>query len=572
MVAVTAGCDCGGGPTGQDAGPDAGPPCPPNQIRCGADCVSPRVDPLHCGFCGNACTGTTVCSAGVCSDSCQAPLTACSNRCVDTRSDNAHCGGCGTACDAGFGCVAGSCRAGALVLPDPAKCVNGGPAIFVRDGGAGDCAGNLAQVTFRWGLCSCTDTGFSALTRVDGFDSTRGPYSPATAGIGAGVGTNGNLNASSTLYVGGALWAAGTGGIQNASATVRQNLYSGGRWTLGQTTVDGDAFVRGNIVAGSGGTIGGTLYQLDGGTVTGSLTSTARVLLPELNVPPPCDCDPAQLVPVAEIVAQHATDNDNALVGLDAGVFAGATGVTRLDLPCGHYYLTEIRPTAAVTINARGNTALYVENDISVSGPLTITLEPTAQLDVFVGGGICNSGGLRLGSPNYPAQMRVYVGGNNACGRTGSSVHLSSAADIAANVFAGYGAYETTSQALNYGGIFARSLSFTAESTVHYDRGVLAESRRCPALPPSDAGVACSSCRDCGNGACVSGRCGACNSNADCCAPLICNAGNCQPASCTDLGRSCQSRDQCCPGLDCLDDAGVPCPAGGACICESIIN
>jgi len=571
-LVVGAGCDCGG-PGGQDAGPDAGPPCPPNQIRCDGACVSPRVDPAHCGGCGNACTGTAVCSAGVCADNCQAPLTACSNRCVDTRSDNQHCGTCTMACDAGAGegCVNGTCQPGAVVLPDPAKCVNGGPAIFVGDGGARDCAGNIAQVTFRWAVCSCNNIQLSSQTHVDGFDSTRGPYDPAAAGIGAGIGSNGSFSSSSRLFAGGALWAAGANGILNAETTVKQDLRSGGRWTLGPTTVEGDAYVKGNITSGSASTVAGTLYQQDGGTLTGPLIAQ-RVLLPEVSVPPPCDCSAAQLVPVAAIVAQHAAENDNALVGLDAGLLGPGSQVRRLDLPCGHYYLSEIQAGNPVTINARGNTALYVGGDIDVGSALTITLEPTAQFDVFVGGGICNSGGLTLGSPNYPAQMRVYVGGTNACGQGGRSVMLTSGASVAANIFAGYGSYETSSPTLYYGSIFADSVSLTSSNTIHYDRAVLAEAKRCPAVPPADAGQACSSCRDCGNGACTSGQCGPCATSADCCAPLICNAGACEPAACTPPGQSCQSRSACCAGMDCVGDAGVPCPAGSTCTCEVVIN
>jgi hypothetical protein len=39
----------------------------------------------------------------------------------------------------------------------------------------------------------------------------------------------------------------------------------------------------------------------------------------------------------------------------------------------------------------------------------------------------------------------------------------------------------------------------------------------------------CGTCKDCGNQACVNGTCGSCTTNADCCAPLICQGGTCVP-------------------------------------------
>jgi hypothetical protein len=60
--------------------------------------------------------------------------------------------------------------------------------------------------------------------------------------------------------------------------------------------------------------------------------------------------------------------------------------------------------------------------------------------------------------------------------------------------------------------------------------------------PPPDAGTlpdggfapdagspACGTCSDCNNQACVAGRCGACTTDSQCCAPLICQAGYCLP-------------------------------------------
>src|SRR4030095_16338310 len=76
----------------------------------------------------------------------------------------------------GMGCVNGSCHAEVPLGPPPLQCANGGPAISFGDGGTADCAGNLAQRTFRWALCSCDSMTLSATFVTDGFDSTQGPF------------------------------------------------------------------------------------------------------------------------------------------------------------------------------------------------------------------------------------------------------------------------------------------------------------------------------------------------------------------------------------------------------------
>jgi hypothetical protein len=37
----------------------------------------------------------------------------------------------------------------------------------------------------------------------------------------------------------------------------------------------------------------------------------------------------------------------------------------------------------------------------------------------------------------------------------------------------------------------------------------------------------CTTCRDCNNQACVYGVCGSCQTDSDCCAPLVCSFGTC---------------------------------------------
>lgn len=105
----------GGATDGGDDGgtSDGGPPvpCDIGQTRCGDVCVRSDSDPTNCGTCGNLCGPTEVCSIGVCSPLCDAPLVSCSRNCVDLQTDPDHCGSCPNACATGI-CVDALCSSG----------------------------------------------------------------------------------------------------------------------------------------------------------------------------------------------------------------------------------------------------------------------------------------------------------------------------------------------------------------------------------------------------------------------------------------------------------------------------
>src|SRR5204862_8095754 len=104
--------------------------------------------------------------------------------------------------------------------------------------------------------------------------------------------------------------------------------------------------VDGNI--GGNVSIGKTLHQPSSGTRAANVTYGALVNGP-VNVPPPC-CNPSNHVPVAAIVASAAAKNDDAAAGISPTVLAKSSTVQRLDLACGHYYFTEIKPDRPLTI------------------------------------------------------------------------------------------------------------------------------------------------------------------------------------------------------------------------------
>ncbi|HVY25864.1 MAG TPA: hypothetical protein VHB79_04905 [Polyangiaceae bacterium] len=506
--------------------------CPSYQSLCDGKCVPTAADPGNCGKCGNECTGATACSAGECSTSCSAPLTLCKSdhSCTDTENDNDHCGGCDKKCDPGQGCVKGRCVDSVPLGDPPAKCSNGGPPI-VNSPDMGGCLGNLAATTFRWTLCSCKDVQLSDYILVDAFDSTKGPYQPGSTG--GGVGANEKYHASGASVppkagIYGDLWASSTQGINDsADELVKNILKSGGSLQSSATmTVEGDVYANGDVPKGV--EIGGNLHVPADAKV--GVTPAGKVVRGAVSFPPPCDCAEKQLVPITAMVEAHAgTNNDNAAVGLDPDVLASPKAPTRLDLPCGSYYLSSIHPSVGVTIWAHGHVALYIGEDVQSSDDISFGVDATGSFDVFIAGKLGASAGLTIGSPNYPALTRTYIGST-------TGVSLSSAAYISGNIYAAYGQVHWSASTDAYGSVFAGDFDASAPTRIHYDRAVLNQGDGCGGgggtggdSGSGGGGNTCESCRDCGNQACHDGECGACTSNADCCAPLGCDQGACVP-------------------------------------------
>jgi hypothetical protein len=394
------------------------------------------------------------------------------------------------------------------------------------------CTGNLAQTTFTWALCSCTDVNTQDTLTTDAFNSALGPYgSMQAATLGGSVGVDRNFTSGNNVTIGGSLWDSSTGGVSSdSSLTVKEELHSGGPVNVQAATFGLDAYVNGAV---SGGTYDKNLTVPTGVTPSATVRGMINHVPPPVAVPAPCDCKPADLIPVASIVMAHATMNDNALIGLSAGALAGG-GATRLDLPCGNYYLSSINSNVPVTIVAHGHVGLYVGGSISPQNGLTITLDPTATLDLFVEGTISTSATLVIGNVNYPALTRVYVGGTG-------SISFQDGVTLAGNLYAPTASVDWAAGTDIYGSVFCQNFTGSARVAIHYDSAVLSQGAVCgpppggppgsdSGVPPPDGGTTCTTCTNCGNNACVNGACGQCTSNAQCCAPLFCVLGTCEIA------------------------------------------
>jgi len=522
--------------------------CGTYQSRCEGTCIPTSTDPDNCGGCGVICSASEVCSGGRCVGECLPGTQACERECVNTRLDNRHCDACNRACPNGEGCVDGDCVPGLDLDFDAASCEGGGPPIDLggTQNAQDSCTGNLAELTFRWGICSCENFDVNNDLLVDAFDSGLGPYRPG--GLGGGVGVNGRFSANNDVSISGTFWVAGQQGINlNGASDVGLQLRSGGDVsTNNQTTVGRDAWVRGDIDNGDAFSIAGILHALPG-SVIGNTVTYASLQREVFDVAPPCTggCAPDEPIGVASIVSRFSQNNDNGVIGLDEDVLNRANPSNtpiRIDLPCGRYYLSGINTNAPVTIVAHGNTALFIGGDVRANNPLTLTLMPSAQFDVFVSGDFTTNNQIQLGSQNYPALMRLYVGGPNGF-TTNNPVTLGGF------IYAVPGGVNTNNETEIYGGIFAQQVDVNNDWRIHFDRRVTTVGEGCDPDPDPDnpnPDPDPDLCRREGD-TCMDGQC---------CTPLMCMDGTCRLLDCVPAFGACDSTDDCCTGV-CSGQGGI---------------
>jgi hypothetical protein len=289
------------------------------------------------------------------------------------------------------------------------------------------------------------------------------------------------------------------GGMTTGSARFRagKDLYVGGGVSLDRLYV------------------GGLVRLPEGAPYDVRDTETVGGIVREpVDVEAPCDCEPTRLLDVASVVSEYRDDNDDARAGIDPGEL-GDGDARRLELDCGRYYFDRVGG-GSLELVIRGRVAIFVDSDLSLTGPFVVRLEDGGELDLFVSGNVVGTDTWTVGDPARPSRLRVYVGGSG-------TVDLGAGGEIAANLYAPRAELVLPGALEVFGSVFVRRLAASGPLSVHYDEAILEVGDACPT--PSG----CTSCRDCGNQACVGGACGLCRADADCCAPLVCAAGACIP-------------------------------------------
>jgi len=372
-------------------------------------------------------------------------------------------------CDGGAGGDAGDDR--------DAYCAGEGPPVLVGDGSGNRdiCAGEIAEVTFRFGLCTCADYSSGNTLAIDSFDSRDGPFTAGQAGGSLGV--NGTVDANAAVQVRGDVVVSGPGISVTPTLDIGGDLLDQG--TLGSAsaavTVAGDASV-GDAIGLASLTVAGTLTVPNGVTidVPGGPSAGALVRAP-VSVDPPCACDVGDLLDVPGFVEAHRNNNHNADIGLSIDALDGYADGTELALPCGRFYLTRVRGDGHLTLVVDGRTAVFVAQGLAPQGGLTVRVEPGGELDLFVAGNVDSAGPLELGAPTQPAKVRVYVGGTGV-------INLSAASTFGGNLYAPLVDLALSGGAELFGSMFVHRVATSGPLTIHYDRAVENAADDCPIL------------------------------------------------------------------------------------------
>lgn len=414
-------------------------------------------------------------------------------------------------------------RVGVDGLGGGASCTLPSPLVTVK--GRSTCTGRLASSLLSNALCTCgnVQVGLSFVTR--GFDSRQGPYDERRMDAGgASVAVNGAYLSArfGTTNIGGSLSLADASDV----AIVGSLNVGGDLWAAGNVSVTGSAVVARN--AWFGGDFMGTGPLTVRGSVRheGTLTATPVIAAsPQqgpVDVPKACPCANDELLDIGAIVDAAQADNDNGALRLDPQRFAAMDGASELwNLPCGRAYLTGIEGKGSVTVRVNGMSAIFVDGSIDVIGSLLFEIAPGAELDVFVKGDAAVIGKFTLASEARPSAGRLWVGGAKTIGLLPSP--------WVGTLYAPHAAVTASLGLEVRGAILAKELSSDVLNTTFlYDRSILDAGATCAAPPP--AAGECSRCGTCSGGAaCISGMCGACVTDADCCSLSICANGSCAP-------------------------------------------
>lgn len=424
--------------------------------------------------------------------------------------------------------------------PHDAFCSGKGPVIQVPvssgSSSSGDvCTGTIARRVFKNAICTCDDVWFAGYLDTGSFSSSDDGEDVVRKQGGA-VGINGSLSAGSYIDVGGSFRIQGNTNVEDTFklsdptlaggwVNVAGDLESANPMALaGLLTVARDARFASSALFLGVAAIGGTL-TLPPGSWLPAVASAYKA--EQLKLEPPCPCEPEEIIDVGAIVAQGKlkNDNHNPAVKLDPGALSNLGFAQRITLPCGRFYLDSIGGIGAVTVRVTGRTALFVGGNVSTVGAFNIELGPDAELDLFIAGNLTQVGFSPLGDRRRPANVRIFVGGEG-------DITLVGYEPINANIYAPRSRLYSPGHIAARGSLFVRSLHAQGYVKVAYDTDILTRGDDEACLPPAsepDAGTPeepeCKSVCDeaCGSVAtCVDGSCQRCETDADCCAPLVC--------------------------------------------------
>lgn len=88
---------------------------------------------------------------------------------------------------------------------------------------------------------------------------------------------------------------------------------------------------------------------------------------------------------IAALTAWGATHNDNIVEQvLTSSTWSDGQGPNQITLPCGRYYLSNIKHPSTLTIRAEGRTVLFVDGDVEIGGGINLEIADDAEIDLFI--------------------------------------------------------------------------------------------------------------------------------------------------------------------------------------------
>lgn len=346
-------------------------------------------------------------------------------------------------------------------------------ALGADESGAPVCSGDLATDTFRYGLCVCGDLAMAGELKTSSFHSSD-PNAPD--GDGGGVGVNGRYTSSGGADIGGSLVVGGKLSPVGDYEIAGELRTGGDASVVGDLHVGQDAYVAGRLVA-IGMSVDGTLHTTEELGMM-SWVDAGATAVSDFTVDPPCGCD--DVLDIAGLVQQAASDNDNAAASLSADAFDGFAGEASVELAPGRYYLTGISAAGDIELHLSGPTALYVDGDVSLAGKLEVVLEnDSAELDLFLSGRLAHAGKLELGSATAPAKVRTYVGGDGNIAIAGEAV-------LGGALYAPNARLVAAGEMSFHGAVLVGSVADAGRINVRYDADLMDAEQGCdPAEDPA---------------------------------------------------------------------------------------
>lgn len=360
-------------------------------------------------------------------------------------------------------------RCGAALCPpsDPAFCLGSGPQISAAQDSR-ICAGSLIARSLPAAVCSCGSMQGGDFAS-DSFDSRVAPYKPGGS-LGA-VGVHGPLRSEGSWQLSGPLLATDISGVfVRSSLRTQGSLQVQGPLSGDSVVVQADAQVGGNIqlvnltVVGALTTPVGASVQVSGQAQFGSSMQNG------VQVAPPCLCDldPYTSAPINDLRAR----NDNAALALRSEQLEGFGGDAVIDLPCGRYFFSRIAGLGSLTLRIHGRVELAVSGGIDLGGAWTVSLDPGAELDLYVHGDVTVAGPLSLGDAGSAPRFRWFPGGVD-------SLRFAGGGTIGATLLGRRRAWMSSAPIEYYGALIVDSMQINAGLRVHRDLAVTGLSGQC---------------------------------------------------------------------------------------------